>query len=80
MRAPVNTIRTTTLLAAGAMLALALIAAPLGDLSVATTAAAYECPITGDVKEDLACRQECTGPFDPKRPLEWLKPRMCPDE
>ena len=63
----------------GAMLGLALLAAPLGDLSIATTAAAYQCPVTGDVKEDLECRTACSEPFDPKRPLEWLEPRMCPD-
>ena len=74
-----NSIRTTKLLAAGATLALALIAAPLGDLSVATNAAAYQCPVTDDVREDIECRTACSGPFDPKRPLEWLEPRMCPD-
>lgn len=74
-----NPIRTTTLLAVGAMLALALLAAPLGDLSVASTAAAYQCPITLDVREQVECRTACTKPFDPKRPLEWLEPQMCPD-
>lgn len=71
--------RTTTIVLAGALFGLALIAAPLGELSLATTAAAYQCPVTGDVKEDLECRTACSEPFDPKRPLDWLKPQMCPD-
>ena len=71
--------RTTTIVLAGTMLTLALIAAPLGDLAVATNAVAYQCPVTGDLKEDLECRQQCGGEIDPKRPLDALKPQMCPD-
>lgn len=57
-----------------AALLVALVAAPLGELSVASDAAAYACPITGDVREDVRCRTSCTG-FDPKT----LKFRPCPD-
>lgn len=71
--------RTALVLVAGVTLGLALLTAPLGALTVAPTAAAYQCPVTGDVKEDLECRMSCSGEFDPKRPLEWLEPRMCPD-
>lgn len=67
-----------TLVIAGAVL-LALAVAPLGDLSPVSTAAAYVCPVSDDPVRDVQCRLNQCGAFDPKRPLEYLKPRMCPD-
>lgn len=68
--------RLSTFLLASTLVGAALLAAPVGDLSPASTAAAYQCPVSDDPFTDLECRTACMG--DPTNPREFIEPRMCP--
>lgn len=66
--------KTTTFLLACTLLGVALIAAPLGDLSVAAPAAATYCMPSDDPVQDLECQTRCA----PTSPEEIFDPRACP--
>lgn len=66
--------KTTHLVLACALIGFAVLAAPVGDLSPVSTAAASTCIPSDDIVRDVQCSTRCA----PTSVEEVLDPRPCP--